>query len=793
MKKIFMLPRHNCLSLTQTNTIEELHKSHKPQVIPQEHTVSDTLNYEYEEDAALLQYTLRTQSGDILPVGIRLKEESLSFIDPSEMYVSMDWAILDWDLKSKGIRWGDSQKPETKEAITAFIKAHPMLSKAYAFYFSKSGVRILYRISNPLRLDDSLDIQVWRLFYSNLVNNIDVSEVGGEIELRLDPFILNRTPKYMDKGVVIKEDVIYLTQRAVKMPFPSREEVKAAEPQREKKSFPKLDEAKVLEELYADPFISYLRESGQGLPYQDWRGLGVNIATLLSEGQAYNVFNQISQWDQAGYDAYQLNQQFPHILESASNYGPVTWSHFSIDVSAFYGDVEPTSSLAAHISRKVKDSAMGTSSANDNTKDVFKKLNTQTKQKNGQSVTTPTKCLSNLITILTNDNRWANLLRRNHLGGIDMIGDRAIIDEDIFSWREAIHRLYGLVYKKDDMWDAIKLICHRNEYNPVSDYLRTLKWDKKDRLEGLAKALGQTDNLEFAKSILKKFLISAVVRPLEWDNYLPTVNWKVDTVLILKGSQGKRKSSFFKALCKDDTWFSDNLPSITAERKDASLHMMGKWLVEQAEFEHHVARSSVEAMKAFITRERENFRKAYGRAEINQRRPSILVGTTNSSSFLNDPTGDRRYWVLEIPETHFIDLNWVVQNRDQLWSQAIELYKQGEIWWLTENESIQSNTQNAKFRRPNALNEAILEYLNTEPKLSGLNTHPDYEDDCGFTLKQLVTTGLDKRLADIKSSEAHNITLYLTKMGYVKVRCRLNKQRVYVFRKLKDFNDEEAY
>ena len=61
-------------------------------------------------------------------------------------------------------------------------------------------------------------------------------------------------------------------------------------------------------------------------------------------------------------------------------------------------------------------------------------------------------------------------------------------------------------------------------------------------------------------------------------------------------------------------------PSITAERKDASLHMLGKWIVEQAEFEGHV-RSSVENMKAFITREREIF-KPYGRAEINMRRPS---------------------------------------------------------------------------------------------------------------------------------------------------------------------------
>jgi predicted P-loop ATPase len=264
-------------------------------------------------------------------------------------------------------------------------------------------------------------------------------------------------------------------------------------------------------------------------------------------------------------------------------------------------------------------------------------------------------------------------------------------------------------------------------------------------------------------------------------------------VLILKGSQGKRKSSFFKALCSDEEWFSDSLPSITAERKDASLHMLGKWIVEQAEFEGHVARSSVENMKAFITREREIFRKPYGRAEINMRRPSVLVGTTNSPSFLNDPTGDRRFWVLEIPDNSRIDLAWVSANRDQLWAQAVDMYRKGISWWLTDAESTLSNQQNAKFRRPDALHEAILEFLNTEPTMANVKLADEYEDNLGFTLKQLVSIGLDRKLSELKSYETQNITSYLAKMGFVKLRTRVDNQRMYIFRKLKGFNDEEVY
>jgi len=175
------------------------------------------------------------------------------------------------------------------------------------------------------------------------------------------------------------------------------------------------------------------------------------------------------------------------------------------------------------------------------------------------------------------------------------------------------------------------------------------------------------------------------------------------------------------------------------------------------------------------------------------RRPSVLVGTTNSSSFLNDPTGDRRFWVLEIPDTTQIDLAWVRQNRDQLWAQAVDMYRKGMTWWLSDAESALSNKQNAKFRRPDALHEAILEFLNSEPTMANIVPRPEYEANVGFTLKQLVTIGLDKKLSDLKSYETQNITAYLAKMGYVKLRTRVDAKRMYIFRKLKDFEDDEVY
>jgi predicted P-loop ATPase len=742
---------------------------------------------------------MNDEDKSVVPVTARLKEDSLKEMIGTPLRVSMRWVILDWDLPSKGTPWGAEGKTETKEQLSKFIEGHDRLKHAYGYYFSKSGVRILYALANPLQISTSDHVLVWKEFFRRFVKSIDVSEIGGEIEERTDPFCLNRVPKYTSTdGTVVEGDIhLISTERAIRVAYPTLEEAAAAtkKPTQPKVDYPKLDTNTVCATLWMEPFLQHLRDNNTSLHYQDWRALGTNIAALLGETDGLPIFNDISSWDTANYSQSAVQTQWPHIVRSAEEYGPTTWSQFQTKViHDVYGHVNPKSSLAAQVRRAVKNAtAHGTASNTiaDNSQQVYQNLYTQTKMVGGQAVSNPTKCLSNLQIILTQDNRWRDKIRRNHLGSIDMLGDEPILDEHITAMRETISRVYGLAYSKDEVWDFVKLISQQNEYHPVADHLNTLTWDGQDRIYGLAASLGQTD--PFTYTVLRKFLISCVVRPLEWNNFSPRVNWKIDTVLILKGTQGKRKSSFFKALCEDEEWFSDNLPSISHERKDASMHMLGKWIVEQAEFEGHVARSSVENMKAFITREREIFRKPYGRAEINMRRPSILVGTTNSSNFLNDPTGDRRFWVLEIPDTHTIDLAWVRANRDQLWAQAVDLYNKGVAWWLTEAESVLSNVQNSKFRRPDALHEAILEFLNTEPTMANIKPAAEYEDNIGFTLKQLVTIGLDKKLSDLKSYETQSITSYLSKMGYMKLRTRVNGQRMYIFRKLKNFDDEEVY
>ena len=162
---------------------------------------------------------------------------------------------------------------------------------------------------------------------------------------------------------------------------------------------------------------------------------------------------------------------------------------------------------------------------------------------------------------------------------------------------------------------------------------------------------------------------------------------KIDEIPILIGGQGAGKSAFIRSVIwpeHQDEWFGDNV-SLHVTPKEQAESLAGRVLCELAELTG-IHRADVERIKAFITRQNDGqHRGAYKEYPKSTPRLQVLAGSTNEERCLPaDLTGNRRFVPVVVGPAGSRVEDWFDTTlesgdimRDQLWAEALHLYREG--------------------------------------------------------------------------------------------------------------------
>jgi hypothetical protein len=275
---------------------------------------------------------------------------------------------------------------------------------------------------------------------------------------------------------------------------------------------------------------------------------------------------------------------------------------------------------------------------------------------------------------------------------VNGVTDGAAILDDIavLSYRVKFEQELQFRPPKEYFFDACQVLARHHTISPVVSYLHETQktWDGVPRLETwLIRTAGAEDN-PYVRAVSRLILLGAVSRARE-------PGCKFDEMVVFESPrQGTDKSTALSILAVNRDWFADSL-QLGSGSKEVIEHLTGKWIVEFSELSG-IRKNEVEAIKAFLSRQTDRARLAYGRLTTERPRTCVFFGTTNSTRYLKDEE-NRRFWPVRI---RVFDIPALAAIRDQLWAEAAREQEAGvstrlprELWKIAAQAQLERRVE----------------------------------------------------------------------------------------------------
>ena len=296
-------------------------------------------------------------------------------------------------------------------------------------------------------------------------------------------------------------------------------------------------------------------------------------------------------------------------------------------------------------------------------------------------------------------------------------------------------------------------------YHPFEEYIATLpEWDGVDYIGQLARTVHVKGDQELFVEYFRKWFVG--ILPTIFDPQV--VNHEI---LVFIGRQGNFKSTFFSLLLPPplQSYFQVKMNS-SRLNKDDMLTLCEKALICLEEIDE-MRPSELNQLKAMVTATNISERAAYARNKDYRPHIASFCGTGNNPRFLTDPTGNRRWLVVEVED---IDNPWQHPfHYEGIYSQAYALWKSGFRYWFDQDEIRALNQQNQEFEAPTPKEELLLTYY--RPTFQG----------CKDSQFLKVSEILERINTNVRQPlSATKLGMLLSKLGFTKG--RFNNERGYL-------------
>lgn len=373
--------------------------------------------------------------------------------------------------------------------------------------------------------------------------------------------------------------------------------------------------------------------------------------------------------------------------------------------------------------------------------------------------------------------------------------EREWSDADEASLRSYMESRWN-ISSKEKIADALLKVATQHGYHPIREWFDSLpEWDGEDRISYFFIDFLNAENCNYTKTVTRKMFTALVKRVME-------PGCKFDNVLVLIGPQGIGKSYILRALV-GDKYFTDSFYTFNGKEAYEAIH--GFLIVEISEMSAG-KKADNEQIKMVLSAQSDSYRPAYGKYLRNFPRQNIFVGTSNEMEFLRDTTGNRRFWPVVCDhgagKSPFKDMT--KEYREQLFAQALDLYRKGEPLYLSKEEEAEA-VELRKRHKSESLSEILIrsfieqdvcdEYYKADPEVraSFKTDNPTNPRPRAFTCGREI---IDIAFGGRNYPSMQQITSIMASLGWVKEPRRewhdpkYGRQRYYVpAESLEDVND----